>query len=129
MAIGSVLTIDLKVYNLLSFSYGFTKQIGMDGKTSSRVMGGEINVLVQTFKGDDKVLELILAQNKNDIKGQIVVTGPEGEVRTIEFENASISSYSESFSGVEGTQSFTIFASRIKAQKREFSSIPKQSSR
>ncbi|RYF46044.1 MAG: hypothetical protein EOO39_50320 [Cytophagaceae bacterium] len=129
MPIGTFLTIDAKEYNLLSFSYGFSKQIGMDGKTASRVMGGDISVAVQTLKGDDKILGLILAQNKNDIKGTITVTGPEGEIRTIEFEYASISSFNESFSGGQGMQSFTITAGKIRAQTKEFSLIPKQVSR
>lgn len=121
MPIGSVLIIDSKEYDLRSLSYGFTKQIGLDGKTASRVMGGDISVSVQTLKGDDKILGLVLAQNKSDIKGKIVVAGTEGEVRTIEFEQASISSYNESFSGVEGVQDFTISAARISAQKIQFS--------
>lgn len=129
MAIGSLLTIDSKEYALRSFSYSFSKQIGMDGKTASAVSGGEISVSVQTLKGDDKILSLILAQNKNDIKGKIAVMGTEGEVRTIEFEHASISSYSESFSGVEGVQDFTITAGRISAQKIQFSLVPMQARR
>ena len=129
MPIGSFLTIDSKEYDLRSFSYSFTKQIGLDGKTASRVMGGDISVSVQTLKGDDKILGLILAQNKNDIKGRIAVMGTEGEVRTIEFEQASISSYNESFVGVEGTQTFTITAGLIRAQKKEFSLVPKQGGR
>ncbi|GAB4029243.1 type VI secretion system tube protein TssD [Spirosoma jeollabukense] len=126
MAIGSLLTIDSKEYSLRSFSYSFSKQIGMDGKTASAVSGGEISVSVQTLRGDDKILGLILAQNKNDIKGKIAVTSTEGEVRTIEFEQASVSSYSESFSGVEGVQDFTISAGRMSAQKMQFSRIPMQ---
>ena len=89
-------------------------------------MGGDIVVSVQTLKSDDKILGLILAQNKNDIKGKIVVAGTEGEIRTIEFEQASVSSYSESFSGIDGIQNFTITAGKMKAQKIEFSLIPKQ---
>ncbi|MBC7569098.1 MAG: hypothetical protein H7319_05115 [Spirosoma sp.] len=129
MPTGSFLTIDSKEYNLRSFSYSFSKQIGLDGKTASRVMGGDISVSVQTLKGDDKILGLILAQNKNDIKGKIVVMDTEGETRTIEFEQASISSYNESFNGVEGTQNFTVTAGILKAQKIQFSLVPKQGSR
>lgn len=129
MPTGSFLTIDSKEYNLRSFSYSFSKQIGLDGKTASRVMGGDISVSGQTLKGDDKILGLVLAQNKNDIKGKITVMGAEGEIRTIEFEQASISSYNESFNDVEGTQSFTITAGIIRAQKKEFLMIPKQGSR
>ena len=129
MPTGSFLTIDSKEYNLRSFSYSFTKQIGMDGKTASRVMGGDISVSVQTLKGDDKILGLVLAQNKNDIKGRIAVMDTEGETRTIEFEQASISSYNESFNGTEGTQSFTITAGKLRAQNKEFSLVPKVASR
>jgi hypothetical protein len=129
MPVGSLLTIDSKEYDLRSFSYGFTKQIGLDGRTASRVMGGDINVSVQTLKGDDKILGLVLSQNKNDIKGRIVITGAEGEIRIIEFEQASISSYNESFVGVEGTQSFTITSGIMRAQKKEFSLVPKQGGR
>ena len=121
MPTGSFLTIDSKEYNLRSFSYSFSKQIGLDGKTASRVMGGDISVSVQTLKGDDKILGLVLAQNKNDIKGKIAVMGTEGEIRTIEFEQASISSYNESFNDVEGTQNFTITAGKLRAQKIQFS--------
>ncbi len=127
--LGSWLKIDSKDYQLLSVSYGFSKQIGMDGKTASRVMGGDISVAVQTLNADATILGLILAQNKNDIKGEVHINGPEGQVRMIEFEAASISSFNESFSGGQGMQSFTITAGIMKAQKVPFSMIPKQGNR
>ncbi|NID12116.1 type VI secretion system tube protein TssD [Fibrivirga algicola] len=126
---GSWIKVDKGEYTVLSLSYGFSKQIGMDGKTASRVMGGDINVSIQTLKADKVLLELVLAQNKNDIKGEIYINGSEGQVRKIEFSHASISSFNESFSGGQGMQNFTITAGILKAQEVEFNLVPKQGQR
>ena len=123
---GSWMKIDGKDYTLLSLSYGFSKQIGLDGKTASRVMGGDISVAIQTLNADATILKLVLAQNKNDIKGEVYINGSEGQVRKMSFEQASISSYNESFSGGQGMQSFTITAGKLKAQDIEFNLVPKQ---
>jgi hypothetical protein len=126
---GSWLKIDGKDYTLLSVSYGFSKQIGLDGKTASRVMGGDISVAIQTLKADATILKLVLAQNKNDIKGEVYINGSEGQIRKMTFEHASISSFNESFSGGQGMQSFTITAGILKSQDTEFNLVPKQGSR
>lgn len=82
-----------------SFNMSFFRSVGQDGRPSSLVMGGTINVSAIITPGNLILAEMINASNKPLATGSIVIIVAQQEeiFRTIEFTNAFITSYSESY--------------------------------
>ncbi|RZJ60656.1 MAG: hypothetical protein EOO58_02695 [Hymenobacter sp.] len=106
-------------YQITSVSVSFQRDTGSDGRPCSMVYGGQIALAALTTDKSSLVQTMINAQNKPIAKGSIEITTAqkEGLYRKIDFTNGYITSYSEAFDMVGGSEfscSFNISAETIK---------------
>lgn len=108
-------------FDILGGDIGFTRSVDIKGRPSSHVMGGQFSFTVEVTDKSALVENMVNTQNKPYKSGSLEFTdaGDDGVTRKIEFENAYIVNYSESFSaaGAAYTCSLTISAEKITIQK------------
>lgn len=108
-------------YDILGGDIGFTRSVDVKGRPSSHVMGGQFSFTVEVTEKTKLIENMVNSQNKPFDKGELAFTdaGDDGVTRKIEFANAYIVNYSESFSaaGNAYTCSITISAEKITVQK------------
>ncbi|GAB4049560.1 type VI secretion system tube protein TssD [Spirosoma litoris] len=121
MAYSSTIELDGQKFDILGGDIGFTRSVDVKGRPSSHVMGGQFSFTVEITDKSTLVEHMVNTQNKPYAKGEVAFTdaGDDGVTRKIEFANAYIVSYSESFSaaGAAYTCSVTISAEKITIQK------------
>ena len=109
-------------YTILSCSYNLTRSTDMKGVPQTKVQGGTFHVTVET-SGDTRLSDWILdvyAHNDGEIK--FYKTDADAVAKTLEFTNACLVDYSESFSsegGMPMMASLTISAEIIKIGQGE----------
>lgn len=118
MAYSSTLDLDGTLYDVLGGDVGFTRSVDVKGRPSSHVMGGQISFSVEITPKTTLVESMLNSQNKPIKKGAMKFTdaGDDSTVmREIDFENAYIVNYSESFSvgGSAYSCSITLSAEKI----------------
>ncbi|ADB40105.1 type VI secretion system tube protein TssD [Spirosoma linguale] len=120
MPYSSKLTLGAEKYDILGGDIGFTRSVDLKGRPSSHVMGGQFSFTIEVTDKSTLVEQMVNSQNKPFDKGSLEFTdaGDDGVTRKIEFENAYIVNYSESFSvaGAAYTCSLTLSAEKITIQ-------------
>ncbi len=120
MPYSSVITLGADKFDILGGDIGFSRSIDMKGRPSSHVMGGQFSFTVEVTDKVALVEHMVNSQNKGFPTGKLEFTdaGDDAVTRKIEFENAYIVSYSESFSvgGNSYTCSLTLSAEKITIQ-------------
>ncbi|GAB3726495.1 type VI secretion system tube protein TssD [Spirosoma lituiforme] len=108
-------------YDILGGDIGFTRSVDVKGRPSSHIMGGQFSFTVEITDKTTLLEHMVNSQNKPFDKGELAFTdaGDDGITRKIEFTNAYIVNYSESFSvaGAAYSCSITISAEKIKIQE------------
>ena len=121
MPYSSKITLGADTFDILGGDIGFTRSVDVKGRPSSHVMGGQFSFTVEVTEKSALVEHMVNSQNKPFDKGELAFTdaGDDGVTRKIEFTNAYIVNYSESFSaaGNAYTCSMTISAEKITIQK------------
>ena len=121
MPYSSKIKLDTQEFDLLGGDIGFTRSVDVKGRPSSHVMGGQFSFTVEVTAESKLVENMVNAQNKPYPTGELTFTdaGDDGVTRKIEFTNAYIVHYSESFSaaGNAYTCSITLSAEKIKIQE------------
>lgn len=120
MPYSSKITLGADTFDILGGDIGFTRSVDIKGRPSSHVMGGQLSFTVEVTDKSALVEHMVNTQNKPFATGKLEFTdaGDDGVTRKIEFENAYIVNYSESFSvaGSAYTCSLTISAEKITIQ-------------
>jgi type VI protein secretion system component Hcp len=120
MPYSSKITLGADSFDILGGDIGFTRSVDVKGRPSSHVMGGQFSFTVEVTDKTALVEQMVNSQNKPYDKGSLEFTdaGDDGVTRKIEFANAYIVNYSESFSaaGAAYTCSITISAEKITIQ-------------
>jgi type VI protein secretion system component Hcp len=120
MPYSSKIKLDAETFDILGGDIGFTRSVDTKGRPSSHVMGGQFSFTVEVTDKTLLVEQMVNSQNKPYATGSLEFTdaGDDGVTRKIEFANAYVVSYSESFSaaGAAYTCSLTISAEKITVQ-------------
>ena len=118
MAFSTKLDIDsLSDVRVVDFSYSLSKDYDPTGRVSGNVRGGVIQITVETT-GKPDIFSWIVDPTKR-VSGKLKIedeTQPGSSLKDIEFEDASLVQYSESFhwqGGDNMMESFTISAKKI----------------
>jgi hypothetical protein len=118
MAFSARLDIDsLKNLRVADFSYSLSRDYDPTGRVSGILRGGVIHITVET-SGKPDIFSWIVDPTKR-VKGKIKIaseTQPNSSLKDIEFEDASLVEYSESFhwqGGDNMMESFSISAKKV----------------
>jgi hypothetical protein len=120
MSFKAVLKVDGKEYPVLSCSYNLNRMVDHTGRPSSEVMGGEINISVES--GDEaEWFEWMVDQwAKKDGTIEFYDRDEEAVMRTLTFTTAYLTSLAESFNpGMPFSVNIT-----LTAQKIDFGGLP-----
>ncbi len=121
MPYSSTIELGGETFDILGGDIGFSRSVDVKGRPSSHVMGGQFSFTVEITEKSKLVENMVNSQNKPYDKGALKFTdaGDDGVTRQIDFANAYIVNYSESFSaaGNAYTCSITISAEKITIQK------------
>ena len=121
MPYSSTIELGGQKFDILGGDIGFSRSVDVKGRPSSHVMGGQFSFTVEVTPETKLIENMVNSQNKPYDKGELAFTdaGDDGVTRKIEFANAYIVNYSESFSaaGNAYTCSITISAEKISIQK------------
>src|ERR1051325_9542899 len=100
MPYSSKITLGADTFDILGGDIGFNRSVDVKGRPSSHVMGGQFSFTVEVTDKTALVEQMVNSQNKAYDKGALEFTdaGDDGVTRKIEFANAYIVNYSESFS-------------------------------
>lgn len=117
MSFKATLDIDGNQYRVLNCNYSFGRSVDQFGKPSSDVMGGQIDLSIES-NGETGFLEWITSSytRKN---GKVVFnkTNEDAELKVLEFEDAYLVNYSETFDSEPNssgmTEHLTISAKKI----------------
>ena len=109
-------------YRILSCSYNLHRETDMFGKPQTRTQGGTINISVETTT-DTSLSDWMFSHfDHKDGEIKFFKTEAESTAKTLEFFNASLVDYSESFSaggGMPMMANMVISAERIKIGQGE----------
>ena len=134
MALGARITFsddEKNPIDLLSFDYNLyvTYDAHLEDKAAGRIDGGEFSLLAYS----KKVLKAFdfLTNEKTDLKGSITLGDAKkagGDMRTIKFEKARITSFSESYSeNSPPTMQFTLKAGKVDIDQLPFDFVGRES--
>lgn len=118
MAFTGVLTVDGSKFKIRHCMYSMHQNLDENGRPSSSVMGGTINVEIES--SDDKTMVDWMVDRTGKKNGSITFskTDEEGELKKIEFEDAFLVSYSESMDSISNSpmvEALVISAKKITA--------------
>jgi hypothetical protein len=129
MAVNARLSLDkINEVRVIDFSYNFNRDIDASGRPSGSVRGGTVNVTIESTKSAFLPEWMTVGSGKAK-SGKIVIHSDENEkqsIKTIEFKDAFIINYGESFSwqgGENMMETFTISAHELSVEgdgKAEF---------
>ena len=104
------------IYNVLGFSYHFSRGIDQAGRPGSDVFGGRVTITVQSKTKNTKVLSSIV-NKETGLQGTIVVKEADGDKisRQVEFSEGYIVDYTENFhdGGSGSSETFTVTANKL----------------
>jgi hypothetical protein len=122
MAFKAQAKIGSKAFDVISCSYGLTRDVDAKGRPSSGLYGGTINLLVESTD-DTSLIESMVNQYK-PVDGTITFkkSDEDAKMKELSFEKGYIVNYQESFSN-DGSSpmiiNFTVSAQKIKVGNAE----------
>jgi hypothetical protein len=104
------------IFNVLGFTYSFSRGIDAAGRPGSDVFGGRITITVQSKTKNTNVLSAIVHKEAG-LSGTIVVKESDGITisRQVEFSEGYIVDYTENFDngGHGSSETFTVTANKM----------------
>jgi hypothetical protein len=118
MAFKATLKIDSNEFEVMSADYSFARSIDYNGRPSSQVYGGQVNLTIQSTQ-DTSIIEAMVNNPFKPIKGSIVFYKgkEEASMKELTFSEAYIIAFAEGFSNTgddNTTSSFSITAEHFK---------------
>ena len=96
MAYKAVLEVDGKKFKVRHCNYSLHQNLDENGRPTSNVMGGTVDIEVESSDDDTLINWMIDPVGKKSGSVMFSKTDEEGEMKKIEFEDAFLTSYSES---------------------------------
>ncbi len=92
----ATLTLSGKEFDVLYSNYEFSRNTDSKGKPSSNILGGRVNVLIESTE-DTSVIEAMLNSQFKPVEGKITYkkTDEDAKMKEIEFKNAYVVHYKE----------------------------------
>ena len=100
MAYTGLLEVDGTKFKVRHCTYSIHQNIDENGRPSSQVMGGTIQVEVESSDDTSLIDWMIDPTGKKSGKLEFSKTDEEGVLKTIEFEDAFLTSYTESMDAI-----------------------------
>jgi len=116
MAFTAVLDVDGTKYKVRHCNYSLQQNIDENGRPSSQVMGGTINLEVESSDGVSMMDWMIDPTGKKSGKIEFSKTDEQGILKTLEFEDAFLTSYTENMDAISNapmTESLVISAKKM----------------
>lgn len=92
----ATLSLGGKEFDVLYSNYEFSRNTDSKGKPSSNILGGRVNVLIESTE-DTSVIEAMLNSQFKPVEGKITYkkTDEDAKMKEIEFKNAYVVHYKE----------------------------------
>ncbi len=116
MAYTAVMEIDGTKFKVRHCTYSLHQNIDENGRPSSHVMGGTLNIEVESSDDTTLVDWMIDPTSKKNGKVEFSKTDEEGVLKTVEFEDAFLTSYTESMDAISNSpmvESLIVSAKKI----------------
>ena len=126
MAYTAVMDVDGKKFKVRHCTYSLHQNIDENGRPSTQVMGGTLQVEVES--SDDSTLVSWMMDPTGKKKGTITFakTEGEGELKKLDFEDAFLTSYTESMDAISNSpmvENVVISAKKLSANGVEHENI------
>jgi hypothetical protein len=117
MAYNAYLELGGVKYKVRHCSYSLHQNIDENGRPSSNVMGGTIQIEVEGSEDKQLINWMVDPIGKMNGKVAFFKTGEEGELKSVEFEDAFCTSYTESMDAISNSpmvENVVISAKKLK---------------
>ena len=116
MAYTGLLNVDGINYKVRNCTYGLRQKVDENGRPASQVMGGTIDIEIESSDDTNIIDWMINRTGKKSGKIEFSKTDEEGVLKTIEFEDAFLTSFKENMDAISNmpmTESLKLSAKKL----------------